>query len=84
MEDTKFVHVSEAITSAILEREQVHPVFLHRNPDNTFKAVFAEEVTDVLRGQIEDADDTILVFDPDEADAKSIYFGFIDEPTDYS
>lgn len=84
MEDTKFVHVSEAITSAILEREQVHPAFLHRNPDNTFKAVFAEEVTDVMRGQIEDADDTILVFEPDDIEANEIYFGFIDEPTDYS
>ncbi len=84
MENTKFVRVSEAITSAILEREQVHPAFLHRNPDNTFKAVFAEEVTDVLRGQVEDADDTIVLFEPDDSEPTEIYFGFIDEPTDYS
>lgn len=82
MENQKFVHVSEAIASAILEREQVHPVRLHRNADNSFKATFSENVDDVLRGQVADVDPAILVFEPDDADSLSIYFGFMDNPTD--
>ena len=82
MEESKFVRVSEAIAGAILERERVHPAFLHRNADNSFKATFTENVTDLLRSQLADVDDTILVFEPDEADANTLHFGFVDNPTD--
>ena len=84
MEESKFVHVSEAITVAILERESVHPVFLYRNADNSFKAVFTENVTDILRNKLVAVDKTISVFEPAESDANALYFGFVDEPTDYS
>lgn len=81
MENQKFIRISEAIASAILERERVHPVFLVRNADNSFIATFTEEVDDVLREKLANVDPTILVFEPHDCGLLSMYFGFINHPT---
>lgn len=95
MAEQEFVRVSEAITSAILEREQVHPVFLERNEDNTFTATFQDATAPEMRHRILSCDDTIRLVEPEVVEARqpntepnmaaTVRFGFIETPeTDFS
>ncbi len=70
MENTKFVRVSEAVTNAILERKQVRPVFLHRNSDNSFTAVFDDKLEPGVREDIEESDKTIVVLEDKPVEAQ--------------
>lgn len=65
MNNTKYADVTEAIASAILERERVYPTYLHSNPDNSFTAVFDDVPAPSVRSDIEKADKTITVLEPE-------------------
>lgn len=90
LEDTQFVRVSEAVTSAILERENLFPEFLDRNPDNTFTANFATEPAPHVRQRILDADETIVLAESEAIETRkpnvesgfiaSVRFGFTQLP----
>jgi len=90
VEDIQLVRVSEAIASAILERERVYPTFLERNPDNSFTANFADDPAPKVRQRILDADKTIVLVEPEMVEARqpntepglaaTVRFGFIQQP----
>jgi|GEM_PF-7078255 len=91
MEEQKYVYVTEAIASAILERTRVFPIYLHTNPDNSITAVFDDEPTEQKRQNIEDADETIILLEPghfgdyqaDAAPTLSVRFAFTAHPNIY-
>lgn len=91
MDKNQFAHVSESIANAILEREQVHPVFLHRNSDNSFTATFDEVPAPSVRQNLEDSDDMIVVLDVETVEARqpdkpynpsNIRFAFVAQPSE--
>lgn len=89
-EEITYVRVSEAVGSAILERENLFPSFLDRNPDNTFTANFATEPAPHIRQRVLDANETIVLAESETVAthqpnvesglAASVRFGFTEMP----